>query len=117
MIDIAAEHLVSIARASAHLPPRSTGRAVHATTVYRWCTRGVGGVILESIAIGGCTYTSREAIQRFAERLTSRRRHRPAADPPGPGRGERAARLVEHRLRLHAPPRAPRRARATPPAP
>lgn len=34
------------------------------------CGGGVRGVRLEAVTIGGTTYTSREAIQRFSERLS-----------------------------------------------
>ena len=34
-------------------------------TVWRWATKGVRGVKLESLAIGGKRITSREAFERF----------------------------------------------------
>ncbi|MEQ8763208.1 MAG: DUF1580 domain-containing protein [Planctomycetota bacterium] len=43
----------------------------HLATVYRWTTRGLQGIVLESVQIGGKRYTSLEAIQRFIERLSS----------------------------------------------
>lgn len=41
----------------------------HPTTIYRWATRGVSGVRLESLRVGGRFYTSSEAIDRFLGRL------------------------------------------------
>lgn len=100
MIEVARERLIALSRAGEHLPMRSTGRPVHVTTIYRWCTAGVRGVTLDSVAIGGCTYTSVEAIQRFAERLSERPLAHSAPTRQHTLQAERAARLVEHRLRL-----------------
>lgn len=55
------------------LPARPSGKRVHISAVYRWVQRGVRGVRLETIRVGGTTYTSREALQSFAEELTARR--------------------------------------------
>lgn len=54
------------------LPVTAAGREifrVSPVTAWRWALRGVGGIKLESIKIGGTRYTSREACQRFLERL------------------------------------------------
>lgn len=53
-----------------HLPVRPNGKRLHISAVYRWTMRGVQGVRLETVKVGGSTYTSREALQRFSERLT-----------------------------------------------
>ena len=70
MIDLAAENLIALRDVPQCLPPRPNGKRLHISAVYRWTLRGVKGVVLESIRIGGTTYTSREALQRFSERLT-----------------------------------------------
>ena len=70
--DIHNEAVISIREALRHLPRRPTGKRVHISAVYRWVSRGVRGIILESIRIGGTTYTSIEALQRFADRLSER---------------------------------------------
>jgi len=41
---------------------------VHRSVIQRWITRGVRGVVLETVLIGGIRWTSAEAIQRFIER-------------------------------------------------
>ncbi len=69
MIDLAAETLIPLRDVPRHLPTRSNGKRIHISACYRWMSRGVKGVVLESLRIGGSTYTSREALQRFAERL------------------------------------------------
>ena len=66
VIDIGNEQLVSLRDVPKLLPPRPNGKRVHISAVYRWIQRGVHRARLEVIRIGGSTYTSREALQRFA---------------------------------------------------
>ena len=73
MIDVAVEQLVHVRMVPRLLPPRPNGRRVHISAVYRWMSRGVRGVRLESVKVGGSTYTSVEALQRFADRLSEAR--------------------------------------------
>lgn len=110
MIDVSSEHLIPVREAPRHLPKRPNGKWLHVSACYRWITRGVQGVVLESIRIGGTTYTSLEALQRFGDRLS------PAApSPPEKAPGplsrqkeiERAARHVAAELRLTAKPSPP----------
>ncbi len=68
MIEIANEQLVPIRDVPKRLPPRSNGRRIHISAVYRWAQRGVRGMKLDTVKIGGTTYTSIEALQRFAGR-------------------------------------------------
>ena len=68
-IDIHNEHLMQLSEAADWLP-RHRGKKIHLSTLWRWAKRGVQGVRLETIRIGGRTYTSREALQRFAIRRT-----------------------------------------------
>lgn len=75
MIDTAVENLVPLRDVPRCLPARPNGKRLHISAVYRWALRGVRGVRLETVKIGGTTYTSREAIQRFSERLSD-------AEPP-----------------------------------
>ena len=69
MIDISTETLIPIRDVPRRLPPRPTGKRVHISAVYRWIARGVHGISLDSIKVGGSTYTSVEALQRFADEL------------------------------------------------
>ncbi|MCO6043323.1 DUF1580 domain-containing protein [Aeoliella sp. ICT_H6.2] len=41
------------------------------TTVWRWSTRGVRGVKLETMNIGARRFTTQEAYERFVERSTA----------------------------------------------
>jgi hypothetical protein len=74
MIDLANEPLMSLAQAAAALPPGRQGKKVHLSAIVRWILTGVrtptGRVHLEGIRIGGRWLTSREALQRFADRQT-----------------------------------------------
>lgn len=71
MIDVTNEQLLPIRDVPRQLPARPNGKRLHISVVYRWIMRGVRGVVLESVRIGGTTYTSREALQRFADRLSN----------------------------------------------
>ena len=52
---------------------------ISAATVGRWFGKGVRGVRLESIVVGGRRYTTREALQRFVDATTAA--PSPAAGP------------------------------------
>jgi len=75
-IDIRSEQLLSINGATKSLHGRP-----HISTVWRWIQRGVRGVKLETVLIGGRRYTSNEALERFVSRTTAA-----AAGEPAPTR-------------------------------
>ena len=77
MIDSTTETLISLTEAAKTVPRRRRGRKTHLSTIYRWATVGVRGVVLETLQCGGSRVTSREALQRFFERLSG-------PDPAGP---------------------------------
>jgi len=67
MIDIHTEYLLRVpTEAAKHIPGRP-----HVSTIWRWYRRGIRGIKLEIIRIGGRPYTSRQAIERFVERTTA----------------------------------------------
>ncbi len=66
MIELHSESLLSLPAAAKALPGRP-----HLASLYRWFQRGVRGVKLETILVGGKRFTSREALQRFADHLTA----------------------------------------------
>ena len=70
MINIASETVVSFNEATQRLPKRRKGKRPHLATLYRWAQRGVRGICLETIQIGGTQCTSMEALQRFFDRLS-----------------------------------------------
>ncbi|MBI3467951.1 MAG: DUF1580 domain-containing protein [Planctomycetes bacterium] len=71
MIDLSAETVVSLTEATSFLPRRRRGKKPHVATLYRWAQHGVRCVRLETIQVGGTLCTSREALQRFCERLSN----------------------------------------------
>jgi hypothetical protein len=71
VIDSQSEHVISFAQAADESPRRRRGRKIHVSCFYRWSTIGCRGVVLETIQIGGTRCTSREALQRFFERLSA----------------------------------------------
>ena len=96
MIDAHLEHLLTLSAAARSLPGRS-GRGVHVSTIWRWSQRGIRGVRLETILVGGTRHTSREALQRFFTATTA------AADgtPPAtrtPHQRRQAAQRAEREL-------------------
>lgn len=85
------ETIIALAAVPDDLPRRRRGRKVHISCVYRWTTSGCRGVILESIQIGGTRCTSREAMQRFFERLSGSDPTGPVGGHAGPGPVRRSA--------------------------
>ena len=69
-IDTTSEELISLTEAARLLPRRRKGKRPHVATLYRWSIRGVRGVCLETVQVGGTRCTSREAIARFIDRLS-----------------------------------------------
>jgi len=64
MIDFSTEQLIALRDLPARLPRRND-RRIHLSTLYRWISQGARGRTLESVRLGGITYTSVEAIERF----------------------------------------------------
>jgi hypothetical protein len=106
VIDLNAETPLSLAAAAKLVPPARTGRRCHLSTILRWVLRGAkapdGTVVrLEACRVGSRWLTSREALQRFSERLTPRLGGADHAAPRSPARrrraSERAAQELEKR--------------------
>lgn len=68
-IDINSEELVLV-REVPGLLPKKNGRKKHLASIYRWLSRGLVGVRLESVYIGGEQYTSKQALDRFFYAVT-----------------------------------------------
>lgn len=61
---ILTESCLSLRQASAEIES-VTGIKVDRSTIFRWVTKGCGGVKLDSIRLGQRILVSREAINRF----------------------------------------------------
>src|SRR3954470_15760057 len=97
MIDSISEAIFPLSQAADELPRRRRGRKTHVSTLYRWATAGCRGVRLETVQIGATRCTSREALQRFFERLSSP--HQAGPDVSGPAKPTPASRSRARRLR------------------
>jgi hypothetical protein len=89
------ETILPLADAAKGLPRRRGGRRVHPSTLHRWATAGCRGVRLEIIQIGGTRCTSREALQRFFERLSGPDPAGPVGSHAGPVRRSAARRRID----------------------
>lgn len=98
------EDLLTFSAAAKTLPPRRGNRPTHTSCLFRWYRNGLRGVRLEAIRVGGTLMTSKQALERFFERLSEARGpSRPA--PPHIDKTyrqrqiEAASRQVEEALR------------------
>ena len=100
------ETMVTLTQATKMVPSRRPGKAPEVSTLHRWATRGLRGVRLETIKVGGARMTSREALERFFQALTQLdlgRYDQPAAPPVDPPVDPaRDARVAAARARLEA---------------
>jgi hypothetical protein len=71
VINVNAEHILTLSQFARHFPRRRSDRPVHPSTVHRWRAAGVHGVRLECVRIGGIWHTSLEAYARWVEQLTT----------------------------------------------
>jgi hypothetical protein len=73
-IDIQTENLIRLSDVPKlkTLPRRAGDPRLSIATVYRWCQRGVKGVQLEWLKVGGTRCTTVEALQRFFDAATQR---------------------------------------------
>lgn len=69
-IDISTEAVATLTEATHHLPRRRKGKRPAVSTLFRWAQKGVRGIRLETLQVGGTKCTSIEALQRFFEALT-----------------------------------------------
>jgi hypothetical protein len=103
MLDTTTETPISLAEAAKLIPPARQGKRTHLSTLLRWIIKGarnpVGEIVrLEGIRIGSRWMTSREALQRFAERLTPRSDGPSAIAPRTPMQRRRASELAAREL-------------------
>jgi hypothetical protein len=82
MIDPSRETLIAFAELARRIPPTRRGRPVSVSTVWRWATRGVRGVRLESLRLPSRSVTSQEAFGRFIDALTLTSNECPRSERP-----------------------------------
>lgn len=59
------EQIVTFSEAAKALP-KVNGRRPHASTIWRWARKGISGIRLETLRLGGRFVTSLEALERFS---------------------------------------------------
>jgi len=70
VIDPKTEELLTLNQARGLPELRKNGQRPDLATLYRWSGKGVRGVRLASVQVGGSRCTSRQAVATFLERLT-----------------------------------------------
>jgi hypothetical protein len=78
--------------------PGRTARGLHVGTIYRWMLRGIRGIRLETVLVGGIRYTSREALERFIAATTAAADGVPAANVRTSKQRQRAIEAAEREL-------------------
>jgi hypothetical protein len=69
MIDVS-ENLIPFRDVPRRLPRGRGGKRLNISTVFRWASRGVLGIRLEFVQVGGTRMTSEAGFSRFFARLT-----------------------------------------------
>jgi hypothetical protein len=69
MIDMSKETVFGLCEAAKYVP-RTSNRPVHHSTIWRWCRVGIRGVKVEHLMVGSRCVTSREALNRFFQKLS-----------------------------------------------
>ena len=89
------EEIVSLNDARSIVPRVGTRCRPDLSTIYRWAMRGIGGIKLETIKVGGVLCTSREALERFFNR------DEPVSSPAHKSLGRRSTDItaIEQRLK------------------
>ncbi len=82
MIDITSEDLIPFRELPDHLPRQPSGKKLHLSAFYRYKKPGLQGVRLETVFIAGCSYSSKQALNRFWQRVTEARDGKPADCEP-----------------------------------
>jgi hypothetical protein len=103
VLESALGRYVPLARVAATLPRLRHGAPVHLSTVHRWVQRGIGGVRLRVVSIGGTKCTTRRWLMEFFEQLGAHRRgtqvvttgDERAGSGMASGRPVRARRVIE----------------------
>ena len=94
-IDPFADDIVKLSEAPGILPRGAKGRKVHVSTIWRWSSRGIRGIKLATVRVGGMIFTSREALRNFFDQLNNSE----TLELDKPVRRRRRATRVKQRLK------------------
>ncbi len=95
-LDALQEELLTFAQAARRARPRGSKPAAP-SSLWRWHTRGIAGIKLETICLGGTRYTSAEALQRFFDQVTAAKEAKLVIEEP---RGLSGTRTPQSHQRL-----------------
>jgi hypothetical protein len=95
-IDVIQDKLLTLSQAAQHAKPGD--RRLAPSTIWRWYRKGIAGVKLETICLGGTRLTSAEALQRFFNGVTEARDHVETPNNCNGDAGQRSE-LTEQQLR------------------
>jgi hypothetical protein len=103
VIDLRTETTMSLDQAARGFPPGRNGKRCHLSTVLRWIRKGAKApngerVRLEAWRLGGRWLTSKEAIQRFCQRLTPQLETLAVPTPRSQGKRRRGAERAKKEL-------------------
>ena len=99
---ITTETLIAFDKLPAYLG-KLTGKRPHKSSCHRWRTRGLKGVRLETILVGGTRFTSKEALNRFFLATTAAAdKARGNAISNGMARANRERQIAEAEAQLDA---------------
>ena len=89
-INTSEEELLTLTQAARRYRPPDA-RPLAPSTIWRWQKKGISGVRLETICIGGTRYTSAEKMQLFFDAVTLARSTQGVAQEPNAESGTRSA--------------------------
>ena len=99
MIEFDREELFTLREIAKQIPSgRIAGGHVHHATIYRWASRGLDGVVLETRLIGAIRFTSIKALMEFIDKRNVGKP--PVVRPPtrDPVREQRTKHLLNKNL-------------------
>ena len=103
MLDIARESTITLSQAAALLPPGRNGARPTLGCLLRWVLHGAKSptgerVRLEAVRLGGRWITSRESLNRFAQKLTPPLEGEAPPAPRTPSQRRRASEAAAREL-------------------
>jgi hypothetical protein len=100
MDEIPLDQLFPLALAAKKIPGRRPGKSISRSTLERWRTKGLRGIVLQTVRVGATVCTCDAWIREFVERSNTDRSHGSAPEARSPNQRERAA--AQARARLEA---------------
>ncbi|MGE0145652.1 MAG: DUF1580 domain-containing protein [Planctomycetota bacterium] len=91
---------ISIQDLPNHLPPGKNGKKLHFVSCYRWVSKGLRGIKLRTIFLGGARFTTLAWVREFGEAVAAARTDAMPAERIKPARSRRTRR--EERTRRGA---------------